>query len=132
MGDMRIVRGGRTGEVRTMELTANGAIEKGDLLTITAGEFVKVADNAAQVAAVALGDAADNASCLAARLQAGTIVEGADLSTTDIVVGDQVGIDVTAGVIKFDVGAANKTFKCVKVVTAGSLVQCEVLDSVIG
>ena len=134
MGDISVVRGSVTGVPRAQKYLAGGAIEEGDLFTITAGEAIKVADNGAAVAGVAMETVADEAYLTGYRLYPGTVLEGADLSTTDIVVGDLVGIDVAGatGAITFDVGATNKTFKCVKVVEAGVTVQCEVLDSVIG
>lgn len=133
MADFRIVKGnGPDGALRTMTLTASGAIEEGDLVTITAGVAVKVATGGAAVAGIALEAVANGASGLFGKLDSGTVIEGTDISATDIVVGDLVGIDVTSTVQTFDATESNKTFRCTKVVTAGSVVQCQVLDSVIG
>ena len=129
MGDFKVVRPGIDGKLRTISLVANGDIEEGDAVTITAGKAVKVADDGAAVAAIALGDVADTATGIFARLTSGVIVEGVDKDTC--VVGDAVGVNVTTAVQTFEKGGSYQTFRVVKV-TADLALQCEALDATIG
>ena len=129
MGDMAIVRGSVTGTPRAKKMLAGGAIEEGDLVTTTAGEAIKVADDGAAVTGVAMEAAADTETLMVFILGSGTYVEGVNLDAA--VIGDLVGVNVTSTNQKFEKGGSNKTFKVVKVPETG-VVQCEILDSVIG